>query len=134
MIIEEIILALLTTLAPVELASKFLNRVYFGPVAKGAVNPCLRVTGISKPASERTSTAQQHTTKRATYQIDVFADHYLEAMELAEAIADHLDGYQETHGSLVIQLIEVEGINPGYGNTTEQHNHLIEVAILHRRK
>ncbi|NRA24468.1 MAG: hypothetical protein HRU08_08325 [Oleispira sp.] len=134
MIVEEIILALLTTMAPAEISTKVSDRIDFGVVNSGTATPSLRVTGVSKPASERTSTGQQHTTKRSTYQIDVFSDKYLEATELASAIGDHLDGYQGTHENLVIQLIEVEGINPGFGNTTEQHQHLIELTILHRSK
>ena len=134
MIVEEVILALLTALAPAEITSAISDRIDFGVVNSGTATPSLRVTGVSKPASERTSTGQQHTTKRSTYQIDVFSDNYLGAVELANTIGDHLDGYQGTHENLVIQLIEVTGINPGFGNTTEQHQHSIDLEILHRSK
>jgi hypothetical protein len=134
MINEEVILALLTTMAPAGISSKISDRIYFGVVDSGSVNPSLRVAGVSKPPSERTSKGKQHTTKRSTYQIDVFSDSYLEAVELTNAIGDHLDAYQGTHENLVIQLIEVAGINPGFGNTTEQHQHSIDLTILHRSK
>jgi hypothetical protein len=133
MIIEEVILALLTTMAPLEISSKVSDRIFFGVVKIGAATPCLRVSGISNPAGERTSRGIQHTTKTSTYQIDVFSKSYLEAADLTAAINNHLDGYQGTHENLVIQLIEVTGTNPGFGNATEQHQHSIDLAILHRR-
>lgn len=134
MIVEEVILALLTTLAPASISNAISGRINFGRIDHGSPIPALRVTGINSPASERISTGKQDTTKRSTYQIDVFAKTYLTAKSLADEIGNHLDSYQGTHENLVIQLIEVESISPGFGSTTEQHQHSIELAILHRRK
>ena len=134
MTLEEILLHLLTTAAPAELPALIADRIYFGRLDNGCEYPALRITGVSKPAGERNSAGQQHTTKRATYQIDVYADNYLDATKVAHLMSEYLDGYQGTHDNTVIQLIEVEDINPDFLQTTEKHQHSIDLAILHRNK
>ena len=134
MTLEEILLHLLTTAAPAELPALIADRIYFGRLDNGCEYPALRITGVSKPAGERNSTGQQHTTKRATYQIDVYANKYLEAATIAGLITSHLDGYQSTHQTTVIQLIEADDINPDFLESSEKHRHSIDISILHRSK
>jgi hypothetical protein len=133
MTLEEILLQRLTTDATPSIQQRLNGHVHFGVVPKHR-QTYVRISNISNPASERSSAGTQHSTKKSTFQIDVFAKHYLTAKELATYIADHLDAYQGTHEDVVIQLIEVENLRPGYANTTETHQHIIDIAITHRRK
>ncbi len=138
MTIEEFLLALLTVDAPAAITGTLNGRIRFGVIEKGCSYPVARVTGISNPTAERTSKGKQHTTKRSLFQIDVFDKTYLDTQQLAQKLGDHLDGYQgvKTDASerLIIQLIEVENIKPGYGNATETHQHSLDLAILYRRE
>jgi hypothetical protein len=133
MILEDVLLQLLTTGAPSSIETKLNGDIHFGVVPHHR-NTYIRISNVSNPQSERNSTGAQHSTKRSTFQIDVFARHYLFAKELSTDIAEHLDAYQGTHDDLVIQLIEVEDMRPGFANTTETHQHIIDIAITHRRK
>tara|TARA_B110000196_G_scaffold317906_1_gene332075 strand:- start:10228 stop:10635 length:408 start_codon:yes stop_codon:yes gene_type:complete len=133
MILEEVLLQLLTTDAPADIESKINGHIHFGVIKKHS-HTYLRITNTNNPQSERTSTGHQHTIKNSTFQIDVFAKTYLSAQELAQQIASHLDAYQNDHSDLVIELIEVENIRPGYANTNEIHQHIIDLAITHRRE
>lgn len=133
MILEEVLLQLLTTEAPVDVQNKINGHIHFGVIKKHR-HTYLRVSNLSNPQSERTSQGKQHTIKRSMFQIDVFSKAYLETKELAENIADHLDAYQGTHNDLIIELIEVENLRSGYADTNEIHQHIIDIAITHRRE
>lgn len=133
MILEEVLLQLLTTDAPDEIASSIKGHIHFGVIKKHR-HTYLRISNINNPQSERTSAGTQHSIRGSVFQIDVFGHSYLSTKELAESIGNHLDAYQGAHDDLVIELIEVENIRPSYAKTTEIHQHIIDLAIKHRRK
>ncbi|MEY8205413.1 MAG: hypothetical protein RPR40_10095 [Bermanella sp.] len=136
MTLEEFLLQRLTTDAPAAITNVLSGRIRFGIIEKGCDYPVVRITSIRSPASQRTSKAKQHTTKSATFQLDVFAESYLSALQVAQNIANHLDGHQDhadNEENIAIQLIEVTDIKPGYGNGTETHQHSIDLTILYRR-
>lgn len=130
--IELIIHDMLTNDMPGEVSGPVEGRVYAGVLPEGCAYPAVRHTLISSPASERLSDRSQHTTRTSRYQIDVFAQTYLEAATIANAIGNVMDGYSSTHDSINIDLIETTDIRPGYADSAEKHHHIIELTIIWR--
>lgn len=130
--IEAIITDLLTSSAPAAVSNPVADRVFPGIIPHKCQYPAIRHQSINNPASQRNSAGTQHTTKRTTYQIDVFAKTYLQAKSIADAIAAYLDGYSATHDAISIDLIEVTNVRPGYADGSEKHHHIVELTLTWR--
>lgn len=130
--IEIIITDLLLNDMPPSVSSALDDRIHPGLLPEECGYPAIRHQSISNPASERTSTAKQHTTRRTRYQIDVFAKSYLSAATIATTIGEQLDGYSATHDQIGIDLISTDDIRPGFASASETHHHIIELTIIWR--
>tara|TARA_A100001015_G_scaffold219571_1_gene247036 strand:- start:934 stop:1338 length:405 start_codon:yes stop_codon:yes gene_type:complete len=130
--LEAIITDLLLNSMPAEVINAIDDRVFPGIIPQKCRYPAIRHQSISNPASERTSAATQHTTKRSRYQIDVFAKSYMQASDLAHTIGEQLDGYSATHDQIGISLISTDDIRPGYASASEKHHHIIELTLTWR--
>ncbi|MDP2505385.1 DUF3168 domain-containing protein [Oceanobacter sp. 3_MG-2023] len=128
--LEAILIDMLTSSAPAAIANAVADRVHPGVLPERCRYPAIRLANISNPMAERRSDGTQHTTKTSTFQLDVYARTYLAAKQLADDIAELLDGYQATHDTTVIQLIAVTNIRPGWESGTEHHNHTLDITIL----
>lgn len=128
--LETILIDMLTSSAPAAIANAVDDRVHPGVLPESCQYPAIRLTNISNPMAERTSKGNQHTTRESTFQLDCYGKTYLAAKQLADNVAELLDGYQATHDSTVIQLIEVTNIRPGWESGTEHHNHTLDITII----
>lgn len=108
------------------------GRIYPNSLPQGVTLPACRYFRVSNP-NEHTHSGVS-SLKRPRFQIDCFANVYLDAVKLATQVEANLDGFRGAMGAYEVQASFMEEAGrDDHDPETGRHRVSVDVVIWHRR-
>lgn len=108
------------------------GRIYPNSLPQGVTLPACRYFRVTNPGDHSHSGASS--LKRPRFQIDCYANLYLDAVKLATQIETNLDGFRGAMGAYEVQASFMEEAGKDdFDPETGRHKVSVDVVIWHRR-